>query len=185
MGSLIHGSVESQISAIVTVCWWVDWDWNWLPWQLVMTSTNLNMYFDSMLGCSHWQILLVCVHQQLLSWFLLSNDTYIDDCNTSKKFPNSAYKYQPVCCNLTWPWSLLIYGKTNTHINTGRIIYGNGKQLGVFCYELVVMAKGSTIWQLWKSKTRHNLWGQKCIHSETVNRGNAYSQNTAKAGCTT
>ena len=26
MGSLIHGSVESQISAIVTVCWWVDQD---------------------------------------------------------------------------------------------------------------------------------------------------------------
>lgn len=153
MGSLIHGSVESQISAIVTVCWWVDWDWNWLPWQLVMTSTNLNMYFESMLGCSHWQILLVCVHQQLLSWlFLLSNDTYIDDCNTSKKFPNSAYKCQPVCCDLTWPWPLLTYGKNNTHINTGIIIYGHSKRkLSAFSLAMN--------WLLWLKGVLYDYFG--------------------------
>lgn len=45
MGSLIHGRVESQISSIVTVCWWVEQDWKWLPWQPVRSSTNLKNLF--------------------------------------------------------------------------------------------------------------------------------------------
>lgn len=45
MGSLIHGRVEFQISSIVTVCWWVEQDWKWLPWQPVRSSTNLKNLF--------------------------------------------------------------------------------------------------------------------------------------------
>lgn len=51
MGSLIHGWVEVQISAIVTVCWWVDWDQKWLPWQPAMIRANLKTYFRSALSC--------------------------------------------------------------------------------------------------------------------------------------
>lgn len=57
--SLIHDSVESQISGIVTACWWVDLNWNRLPWQPSMTSANLNIYSEFMLGCSSWQTSLV------------------------------------------------------------------------------------------------------------------------------
>lgn len=97
MGSLIHGSVESQISAIVTVCWWVDQDWKWLSWKPVMTSTNLKIYFESMLGCAHWHIILVvgtCL-------FLLFSDTY----NAFKTFQNS------VSTSLLRPYSYLIFWK--------------------------------------------------------------------------
>lgn len=50
MGSLIHGWFEVQISAIVTVCWWVDWDQKRLPWQPVMTGANLKIYFEPVLS---------------------------------------------------------------------------------------------------------------------------------------
>ena len=51
-GPLIRALLQSQISAIVTVCWWVWRDWNWLPWRPVTTSTNLNTYFCFLLGRS-------------------------------------------------------------------------------------------------------------------------------------
>lgn len=127
MGSLIHGSVESQISAIVTVCWWVDRDWNWLPWQPVMTSTNLNICFQPMLA---WLLSLTnspCGKNHLSSClFLLSNDTYWW-LQYIQEVSNLCSKCQPVCCDLTWPCPLLPSGKTKIHINTGRIIYGHCK----------------------------------------------------------
>lgn len=123
MGSLIHGWVEFQISAIVTVCWWVEQDWKWLPWQPVRTSTNLKIYFESMLSCFHWQIVLV-VRTCL---FLLFYDTHwwLQCIQIVSKL---CIKCQPVCCDLTLPCLLLSAGKTKIHISTFRIIYGHSKR---------------------------------------------------------
>lgn len=71
MWSLVYGWVESQISAIVTVYWWADWDWNWLSWHPVMTSTNLNIYFEFLLAYSHWQIVLVVIGLWYINMFYL------------------------------------------------------------------------------------------------------------------
>lgn len=60
MRSLMCCSVESQISVIVTVCWWVDWDWNWLSWQPVIAGTNLKIYFEFTLGCSYFGVSRFC-----------------------------------------------------------------------------------------------------------------------------